>query len=272
MKYFALTLLATAAFAQNRSGSYGSTKGNSFNTFNKDYCCTKGQIGTSNKKSGEVYSGGYDRTYDDREVQSYGGYGYGGSRFDGGFGELSSRQGYGSVVGHGFGGKSSSPSFGSHSYSGRDYRGIGQGDHVSRGVVDDGRRGYFGGASGAVVGRGFGGRGADGRGYDTLNDYGQVGGINAHREFSVEQRDVGDLSDLGGARGLSGLHGHQANIPQRPGLSGLKGRRGVHNGLRGLGDVSANQNLGGLHGLGHEQSKRGLNYGSGYGARHGLRK
>merc|ERR1712051_1134989 len=144
--------------------------GNSFNTFNKDYCCTKGQIGTSNKKSGEVYSGGYDRTYDDREVQSYGG--------------------------HGFGGKSSSPSFGSHSYSGRDYRGIGQGDHVSRGVVDDGRRGYFGGASGAVVGRGFGGHGADGRGYDTLNDYGQVGGINAHREFSVEQRDVGDLSDL----------------------------------------------------------------------------
>lgn len=294
MKYFALALLASAAIAQNRSGSYGSTKGSSFNTFNKDYCCTKGQIGTSNKKSGDVYSGGYDQQYDDHDVQSYGGYGYGGRSFDGGFGELSSRQGYSSVVGHGFGGRSSGVhGFGSHGYTPRGYNGIGQGDRVSRGVIDDGRRGYFGGASGAVVGSGFRGHGADGRGYDTLNDYGQVGGINAHREFSVEQRDVGDLKDLGGQRGLSGLGGYQANIAQRPGLSGLKGRRGVHNGLRGLGDVSANQNLGGLSGLGARQSKRGLNYGHGVrglngigggdhqiraraasfgGSRHGLRK
>merc|ERR1712051_1181093 len=52
----------------------------------------------------------------------------GGRSFDGGFGELSSRQGYSSVVGRGFGGqhggysKGPSQSFGSHSYSARDYR------------------------------------------------------------------------------------------------------------------------------------------------------
>ena len=67
MKYFALALLASAASAQYRGGSYGSTKGTSFNAFNKDYCCTKGQIGTTNKSSGDVYSGGYDRTYSDHD-------------------------------------------------------------------------------------------------------------------------------------------------------------------------------------------------------------
>ena len=88
MKFLALALFIAAASAQNRKGSYGSTKGASFNTFNKDYCCTKGQIGSS-KSSGEVYSGGYDRTYSDRDHSSYGGYGHGGRGFDGGFGELS---------------------------------------------------------------------------------------------------------------------------------------------------------------------------------------
>ena len=99
----------------------------------------------------------------------------------------------------------------------------------------------------------------DGRGTDTLNDFGQIGGINASREINQDRSDLGDLSDLGGAQGLSGLGGIQANIANRPGLPGLDGRQGVRNGLRGLGDVSANQNLGGLRGLGQETQRIGLN-------------
>merc|ERR1712038_177008 len=63
---------------------------------------------------------------------------------------------------------------------------------------------------------------------------------------NVDRSDLGDLQDLGGASGLSGL-------------AGLDGRQGVRNGLRGLGDVSANQNLGGLRGLGQETQRIGLN-------------
>merc|ERR1712109_72783 len=94
------------------------------------------------------------------------GYGYGGRSYDGGFGELSSRQGYSSVVGHGFGGYSKGPSqsFGSHSYSARDYRQQGYSD---RGHGGYGRSSYggYGGSSYGGYGRSYGSQGRSYGGY-----------------------------------------------------------------------------------------------------------
>merc|ERR1712038_1736306 len=113
---------------------------------------------------------------------------------------------------------------------------------------------------GAVVGAGFSGRGMDGRGPDMLNDFGQVGGINASREINVDRSDLGDLQDLGGASGLSGLGGIQANIANRPGLAGLDGRQGVRSGLRGLGQETQRRGLNGRFNV------RGSAVGGGFGA------